>query len=168
MVTARRKGMTNGDYVFIASTISDIVEPDYWWRGIGGTFNESEAKEAWHSVLTLVPRPYNITKYRKFQDQVVTLKHTNFPIQTNYTHEKVQSDRRLMFVKLIDNFLVVLRDTLLHEIFLFEKIKTWNSSSYNGALLLTKNDFFFSILLESFLFPINRLQIITPIYIASK
>ena len=74
MVSARKKGMTNGDYVYIVSTLSDIYRDlglDYWWKGISGRVDKTEVEKAWHSVLTLVPRPYNATKYRKFQKQVI-------------------------------------------------------------------------------------------------
>lgn len=70
--------MTNGDYVYIVSMISDIHQDqnqdqclDYWWTGISGKVDKTEAKSAWHSVLTLVPRPYNYTKYERFQERVI-------------------------------------------------------------------------------------------------
>jgi len=72
MVHARRKGMTNGEYVYIVSTLSDIsLDLDFWWMGISGRLNKTEVEKAWHSVLTLVPRPYNMTKYGEFQKQVI-------------------------------------------------------------------------------------------------
>ncbi|XP_068673854.1 atrial natriuretic peptide receptor 2-like isoform X2 [Montipora foliosa] len=89
MVSARRKGMTNGDYVYIVSTLSEIYlghALDYWWGGISGTVNQTEAKMAWNSVLTLVPNPFNVTKYKKFQEQVVA-KLNDFPHRINQTAE---------------------------------------------------------------------------------
>ena len=74
MVAARRRGMTNGDYVYIVSMISDIHQDqglDYWWCGISCKVDKTEAEKAWHSVLTLVPRPYNYTKYERFQERVI-------------------------------------------------------------------------------------------------
>lgn len=74
MVAAKSQGMTNGDYVFIVSTISDINQDrglDYWWYGISGKVDKTEAEKALHSVLTLVPRPYNNTKYERFQQRVI-------------------------------------------------------------------------------------------------
>ena len=92
MVAAGRKGMTNGDYVYIVSTISDINQDeglDYWWRGISGIVNKAEAEKAWHSVLTLVPRRYNCTKYERFQQRVIE-KSKDFPWkQPSDTHNKV-------------------------------------------------------------------------------
>lgn len=72
MVAAKRKGMTNGDYAYIISTLSDIHQDeglDYWWRGISGIVDQAEAEKAWHSVLTLVPRPNNVSK--TFQQRVI-------------------------------------------------------------------------------------------------
>ena len=92
--------MTNGDYVYILSTISDIYQErglDYWWWGISGKVNRSEAEKAWHSVLTLVPRPYNVTKYKQFQDQVVN-KSGEFPKKTNETLGQVSKH---IFKKLV-------------------------------------------------------------------
>ena len=92
--------MANGDYVYIVSTISDIHQErglDYWWRGISGKVNRSEAEKAWHSVLTLVPRPYNVTKYKQFQDQVVA-KSKELPFQTNETLGQVSIH---IFTKLV-------------------------------------------------------------------
>ncbi|KAK2571567.1 Resact receptor [Acropora cervicornis] len=74
MVSASKQGMTNGDYVYIVSTLSEIYlgqAVDYWWAGISGAVNQTEAKKAWNSVLTLVPSPHNVTKYKKFQKRVV-------------------------------------------------------------------------------------------------
>lgn len=92
MVAAKRKGMTNGDYVYIVSTISDIHQDeglDYWWRGISGIVDKAELEKAWHSVLTLVPRPYNCTKYESFQQHVIE-KSKDFPWKRpNDTQNKV-------------------------------------------------------------------------------
>ena len=74
MVAAKKQGMTNGDYVYIVSTISDIhhdQDLNYWWYGISGQVDQAEAEKAWRSVLTLVPRPYNHTKYEMFQARVI-------------------------------------------------------------------------------------------------
>ena len=94
MVAARKKGMTNGDYAYIISTLSDIHQEqglDYWWRGISGIVDQAEAEKAWHSVLTLVPRPYNVTKYEAFQERVIEKsKSDDFPWKkTNETQEEV-------------------------------------------------------------------------------
>ncbi|PFX31871.1 Atrial natriuretic peptide receptor 1 [Stylophora pistillata] len=76
MVRAQKKGMTNGDYVYIISTANSVIgqqhqNTEYWWTGISGKINKVEAERAWHSVLTLVPRPFNGTKYKKFQQRVL-------------------------------------------------------------------------------------------------
>lgn len=76
MVRARSKGMTNGDYVYIISTANSVIgqqhqDAEYWLTGISGKINKVEAERAWHSVLTLVPRPFNATKYKKFQQRVL-------------------------------------------------------------------------------------------------
>ena len=74
MEAAKRQGMTNGDYVYIVSAISDINHDlglDYWWYGISGKVDKTEAEQALHSVLTLVPRPYNNAKYERFQERVI-------------------------------------------------------------------------------------------------
>ncbi|KAJ7340164.1 hypothetical protein OS493_002892 [Desmophyllum pertusum] len=87
----QRKGMTNGDYVYIISTLSDIYqhqELDYWWTGISGKINKAEAEKAWHSVLTLVPRPYNVTKYETFEQRMIEIPN-EFPFQDNETQENV-------------------------------------------------------------------------------
>lgn len=94
MVAAKRKGMTNGDYAYIISTVSDIHQYeglDYWWFGISGKVDQAEIEKAWHSVLTLVPRPYNVTKYETFQQQVIEKSKSNdFPWKRpNETGEKV-------------------------------------------------------------------------------
>ena len=81
MVAAKRQGMTNGDYVYIVSTISDINQDHglhYWWYGISGKVDKTEAEQALHSVLTLVPRPYNNAKYERFQKRVIE-KSKTFP-----------------------------------------------------------------------------------------
>ena len=96
MVSARKQGMTNGDYVYIVSTLSEIYlgqAVDYWWAGISGAVNQTEAKKAWNSVLTLVPSPYNVTKYKKFQEQVVAKLNDfspRFPSRMNQTPENVR------------------------------------------------------------------------------
>lgn len=61
--------MTNGDYVYIMSTLSDVQDQgtDYWLQGKGGIVNEDESKKALQSVLALVPKPFNLTKYNKFK-----------------------------------------------------------------------------------------------------
>ena len=45
--------MTNGDYVYIMSTLSDVQDQgtDYWLQGKGGIVNENESKKALQSVL---------------------------------------------------------------------------------------------------------------------
>lgn len=69
MTRARKKGMTNGDYVYIMSTLSDVQDQgtDYWLQGKGGIVNENESKKALQSVLALVPKPFNLTKYNEFK-----------------------------------------------------------------------------------------------------
>ena len=82
MVAAKRQGMTNGDYVYIVSMISDINQDQdldyYWWYGISGKVDKTEAEQALHSALTLVPRPYNNAKYERFQKRVIE-KSKTFP-----------------------------------------------------------------------------------------
>ena len=65
---------------------------DYWWAGISGAVNQTEAKKAWNSVLTLVPSPHNVTKYKKFQERVVAKLNgfVKFPTRTNQTPENVR------------------------------------------------------------------------------
>jgi len=92
MVAAKRQGMTNGDYVYIVSTISDIHQVegvDYWWNGISGIVDKAEAEKAWHSVLTLVPRPYNYTKYERFQKRVIEKSKAFQWKRSNETQSKV-------------------------------------------------------------------------------
>lgn len=87
--------MTNGDYAYIISTLSDIHPDeglDYWWRGFGG-INRSETEKAWHSVLTLVPRPYNVSK--TFQQLLIDKsKSSGYPWnKTNYeTQDEVSTN----------------------------------------------------------------------------
>lgn len=61
--------MTNGDYVYIMSTLSDVQDQgtDYWLQGKGGIVNENESQKALQSVLALVPKPFNLTKYNEFK-----------------------------------------------------------------------------------------------------
>ena len=97
MVAAKRQGMTNGDYVYIVSTISDIHQVegvDYWWNGISGIVDKAEVEKAWHSVLTLVPRPYNYTKYERFQERVIAKAKAFQWKRSNETQSKVSRYRR--------------------------------------------------------------------------
>lgn len=97
MVSALRKGMTNGEYVYIISTALSVIgqqlqDVEYWWRGISGKVDKVEAEKAWHSVLTLVPRPFNATKYEKFQQRVLE-KAKDFPYHKNETQDQVSLKR---------------------------------------------------------------------------
>ena len=102
MVAAKRQGMTNGDYVYIVSTISDIHQDEgqdewWWWTGISGIVDKAEAEKAWQSVLTLVPRPYNYTKYERFQERVIE-KSKGAPWKRgNETQDKVSMNRSDFF-----------------------------------------------------------------------
>ena len=102
MVRAKKKGMTNGDYVYIVSALSDIrtdQEGDYWWlEGISGHVSKAEAEKAWHSVLTLVPRPFNQTKYDEFKKRVID-RLNDFPYYTNKTLANVSF--RMILVKIL-------------------------------------------------------------------
>lgn len=88
MTRARKKGMTNGDYVYIMSTLSDVQDQgtDYWLQGKGGIVNENESKKALQSVLALVPKPFNLTKYNEFKRRLIQF---NEAKDVNYTLESV-------------------------------------------------------------------------------
>lgn len=75
LVAALKKGMTGGQYVYIISELSyDYLQwknsPSYWWSGTNNK-DIDLAERAFHSVLALVPRPYNVTKYEEFESRVI-------------------------------------------------------------------------------------------------
>jgi len=73
LVAALKKGMTNGQYVYIISELSyDYLQdsPSSWWSGMDDK-DVDLAERAFHSVLALVPRAYNITKYEQFERKVI-------------------------------------------------------------------------------------------------
>lgn len=88
MTRARKKGMTNGDYVYIMSTLSDVQDQgtDYWLQGKGGIVDKNESKKALQSVLALVPKPFNLTKYNEFKRRLIQF---NEAKDVNYTLESV-------------------------------------------------------------------------------
>ncbi|XP_031573570.1 speract receptor-like [Actinia tenebrosa] len=74
LVAAQRKGMTNGEYVYIINELTyeylTFTSRDGWWEGMTG-LHKDVAEKAFHSVLALVPRPYNRTKYARFEKHVI-------------------------------------------------------------------------------------------------
>ena len=89
MTRARKKGMTNGDYVYIMSTLSDVQDQgtDYWLQGISGIVNKNESRKALQSVLALVPKPSNLTKYNEFKRRLIQFGKANDA--NRYTPESV-------------------------------------------------------------------------------
>ena len=80
--------MTNGDYVYIMSTLSDVQDQgmDYWSTGISGIVNENESRKALQSVLALVPKPFNLNKYNEFERRLIQFGKAK---DLNYTLESV-------------------------------------------------------------------------------
>lgn len=73
--------MTNGQYVYIINELTyeylSFTKRDEWWEGMTGR-HKDVAEKAFHSVLALVPRPYNRTKYARFEKHV-TEKFKEYP-----------------------------------------------------------------------------------------